>query len=245
MADTTVMFDGHKKIQARAMFISQRLELRAFENMEKLSANPLIVKSGKEGVAVLFRYGVVVCFGMHAAEITAFFHDIQIYCIEPYEQPEWDAIELRLDTDKFEGIEGAWLNLHAFDLPRIQVVADVLAKSIVLGHYEIVMREQIERIEPFARTLTSGRRSPSGRTLMRHIGDTLMIESKMLGRVEISEKPELIWDYPEFERLYLKLADEYELRERNIAVERKLTHISRTAETLLDILHTGRSLRVE
>ena len=72
-----------------------------------------------------------------------------------------------------------------------------------------------------------------------------MIEGKMIGRVEIAEKPELIWDHPEYERLYLRLEDEYELTERHAAVDRKLALISRTAETLLSILQNQRSLRVE
>ena len=66
--------------------------------------------------------------------------------------------------------------------------------------------------------------------------DTLLIEAKMIGRVEATEKPELIWDYPEYERLFMRLEDEYELSERQSALERKLSLISRTAETLLGIL---------
>lgn len=32
----------------------------------------------------------------------------------------------------------------------------------------------------------------------------------MIGRVEVNEKPEVISDYPEHARLYLRLEDEYE-----------------------------------
>jgi uncharacterized Rmd1/YagE family protein len=67
----------------------------------------------------------------------------------------------------------------------------------------------------------------------------------MTGRIEVSEKPELIWDYPEFERLYVRLEDEFELAERHAAIDRKLGLISKTAQTLLDLLHNRRSLRVE
>ena len=43
----------------------------------------------------------------------------------------------------------------------------------------------------------------------------------------------------------MRLEDEYELRERHVALERKLDLISRTAETLLDLMQHKRSLRVE
>lgn len=67
----------------------------------------------------------------------------------------------------------------------------------------------------------------------------------MMGRVEVSEKPELLWDHPEHERLYLRLEDEYELSERHAALDRKLSLLSRTAQTVLSILQDKRTLRVE
>ena len=67
----------------------------------------------------------------------------------------------------------------------------------------------------------------------------------MTGRVEIGEKPDVLWDFPEFERLHLRLGDEFDLSERQTALERKIALISRTAETLLTILQNQRTLRVE
>lgn len=64
----------------------------------------------------------------------------------------------------------------------------------------------------------------------------------MVGRVEVTEKPELLWEHSELERVYLRLEDEFELHERHVALEHKLELISRTAATLLQ---TNRSLRVE
>jgi uncharacterized Rmd1/YagE family protein len=43
----------------------------------------------------------------------------------------------------------------------------------------------------------------------------------------------------------MRLESEFELRERHLALERKLDLISRTAETLLKLLNNNRALRVE
>ena len=43
----------------------------------------------------------------------------------------------------------------------------------------------------------------------------------------------------------MRLEDEFELGERHKALERKLELVSRTAETLLDLLQNKRTLRVE
>lgn len=67
----------------------------------------------------------------------------------------------------------------------------------------------------------------------------------MVGRGEVGDKPELLWERPDLERLFLNLEAEYEIRERQLALERKLTLINDTAGTLLDLLQSKRSLRVE
>ena len=116
----------------------------------------------------------------------------------------------------------------------------------MLAHYEHSLTGSFDRIEPLAASLRQGGHGgPKGRELLQHIGDTLMIEAKMIGRIEITEKPELIWDHPRLERLHLRLRDEFDLFERHAAIEKKLELISRTAQTLLDLVHNERSLRVE
>lgn len=77
--------------------------------------------------------------------------------------------------------------------------------------------------------------------MLRDIGGTLLIQHKMVWRVELSDKPEILWERPELERLYTRLEIEYELRERHSALDRKLGLISRTAQTLLELLQNKRS----
>ena len=81
--------------------------------------------------------------------------------------------------------------------------------------------------------------------LLAQIGDILSIQSKMVGRVEVSEKPEVLWEFPELEKFYMRLDDEYEIKERHLALERKLQLITKATETMLDLLQHKRSLRVE
>ena len=60
-----------------------------------------------------------------------------------------------------------------------------------------------------------------------------------------AEKPDILWDKPHLERLYARLEDEYELKERAEALNGKLTVIAETAQVLTDIIDTRRSLRLE
>jgi uncharacterized Rmd1/YagE family protein len=57
----------------------------------------------------------------------------------------------------------------------------------------------------------------------------------MVGRAEIGDKPEILWDFPHLGGLYASLEDEFELQERQAALDRKLGLISDTAQTLADV----------
>lgn len=67
----------------------------------------------------------------------------------------------------------------------------------------------------------------------------------MVGRVEVTEKPDVLWDHPELERLHLRLVEEYELRDRSRALDAKLDLIAQTVATLLDLETNRSNLRVE
>ncbi len=55
----------------------------------------------------------------------------------------------------------------------------------------------------------------------------------------------MLWDTPPLARLYARLVDEYELKERSESLNRKLAVIAETAQVLTDIIDTRRSLRLE
>lgn len=240
------LFFGQTQIEATAIFLGQRLELKAFDQASKLATSPLVVTAGQSGCAILFRYGCVVLFGVNSIEKTAFLNGIKSLVVEPVELSIPEHAQLVLNKELNEGVEDEKILLHRFSLERLQLVADVLAKSEVLAHYEAGIAKNFDTIEPLAESLQrEGRTGSHGKKLLRHIGDTLSIQGRMVGRVEISEKPELLWDYPQLERFYLRLRDEYDIAERHTALEKKLDLLSKTAETLLTLLHNKHSLRVE
>lgn len=67
----------------------------------------------------------------------------------------------------------------------------------------------------------------------------------MVGRAQIGDKPELLWDHPGLERLNALLEDEFEIRERLAALDRKLELVARTERSLVDLISTRHALRVE
>jgi uncharacterized Rmd1/YagE family protein len=81
--------------------------------------------------------------------------------------------------------------------------------------------------------------------MIRLIGASLLVQHRVAERVAVREKPDILWDRPDLERLYARLEDEYELVERAETLGRKLDLIGETATVMTDLIDTERSLRLE
>ena len=234
-------------VPVRALLLGERLDTRAFERNDPLGVAPLTVDIPGGGVAVLFRYGAVVVFGAASSVLDNFVASLAPLVTAPLPVPERDDARLLIRPEAEQPVDLTGnIFLREKTATGLQLVADILAKGLVLSHYETRIADIFDGIEPLAATLRErGRAGARSKELLRHIGDVLLMQQKMVGRVETGEKPELLWDHPELERLYVRLAEEYELRDRDRALDRKLDVISRTVETLLGLVQTRSSLRVE
>lgn len=235
------------RIRIRAALVGSRIDTKPFRADEILAINPLTVAVPGGGCVILFRYGVVVFVGLNSEQESQFQERLLTLTGEPRTWPEDEQLNLRIDCEMLEGLDAqGCLWLHDTSVQRLQLVAEILARSSVLSDDEARVTKTFERIEPLAHNLSKqGRGGRKMRELLTYIGESLLSQQRMVGRAEVSDKPDLLWERPELEGLYLKLEDEFELRERHLALERKLQVISNTAETMLDLLQTQRSLRVE
>lgn len=231
---------------ARARFVGGRLNLRAFESGEPLALHPLTIRTGARGLAVLFRFGAVVLVDVDPVEEAAFYAALQPFVVEPFETPESEQLAVVVDPDGQDRLDANdVLRLREASVPRWQVVAHVLAKSTALAYYEQRAASLADRVERLALELQRGGRGSRGRDLLGEIGEVLLAQARTVGRIEVADKPEIAWDVPELDRLYEHLAAEFELRERDRVLGRKLELASHTVETYLDLLQSRQALRVE
>jgi uncharacterized Rmd1/YagE family protein len=205
----------------------------------------------EDGAAcVLFSYGVAVFIQLPPERTSSLLDQFQPYMVEPLQtKGTWlgpgEECELFWDGAR-EGLIAGQVWIREPSLSRLHVVAHVLAKAAVLDHFERVSSTAFDLIEPMAEALErTGSSALSARDLVRQIGRSIGILHKIVGRAEIREKPDVLWENPDLEKLNDWLTDEFELRERELALARKIDLINQTAQTLLDILQTKRGLRVE
>ena len=245
MSDRVVIeVSPDRPIEVFAAFVGERLAVR--ERPERIASGPPMFTIGQDQVMVLFRYGVAVLFNVATERRAEVLAELEPTITGKFAEPEIEHTHLVLDRGRPEGPHGPAINLASLSVGRLQAVAEIMAKSVVLAHYEQELAAVFEVIEPLASEMgRAGKLSTRSAGLIKHIGKTLTIQHSMVGRVEVPEKPDFLWENPELDRLYLRLEDEFELRERHLALERKLSLIANTAETLLELLQARRTLRVE
>jgi uncharacterized Rmd1/YagE family protein len=236
-----------RTLTARAIYVGEQIDLRKFFPSSRIAAQqPAIVPLDEGGIALIFRYGAVVFIDGSNAARELFLRDLTPLIEHRYDRPETEEIKISIGREKREGVEGGTVCVYDASHDRLQIVAAVLAKSVALAQYENDVTAIFDRIEPFAIELERGGRGRRDmKFLLRHVGQALLNEHKMVARVEVSDRPELLWEHPELEQLYLRLEDEFEIEERAAILDRKLELISRTVETILDLLQKQQSMRVE
>jgi len=233
--------------RVKAFLLSDRIDTSNLEHNGVVSTAPLTYKFGAEGFVTLFRYGVAVVMGLTAAEEDEVLRSLQRRLIRPVKPPEEESVLIELAPDKDDQIPpGGPITLKTMTPDHLIVIADALSKSVVLARDEREVAAVFELVEPFARQLAERGRVVAGRrTILKHVGNALLVQHRVSGRVAVAEKPDVVWDRPDLDRLYARLEDEYELKERAEALARKLAVIAETAEVLTDIIDTKRSMRLE
>src|SRR6267378_2343303 len=235
-----------QQITAHAVLIGDRINTAGLEG-QVLSNAPFAVRVGSSGVAVVFRYGVVVFIGLSVKEEADFLETLRVRSFGKITPPEeeWAKIQVAKEAEEPIPVGGPVL-VREFSLELLLIVSDALAKSVVLGRDEREVTNVFDTIEPFARELANlGKTSRNRTDLLKLMGNALLVQHRLSGRVAVGEKPDVLWDRPDLERLYARLEDEYELSERVETLNRKLSVISDTATTLADIIDTKRSVRLE
>jgi len=233
-------------LRARAVILGERLDHRGLGPGGTAMADPVPIAAPAPISAFAFRWGAVVIFGADPADEAALLASLAPRITNPADSQAEEVALIALGAER-DGVDAEGvIQLCDQAAERLTVVADALAKSAALAQQEARIADALDRLEPAVADLrAAGKLRFSSRALHRQIGHALSAHSRNLARVEAADKPEVLWDHPDLERLHARLSDEYELRERGAALERKLGWIGDTIQTLLSLLQAKRALGLE
>jgi len=246
MISSTAQLQPIQKLTARALLLGDRIDTAGLERADMISANPLAFQAGAHGFVALYRFGVAVMIGLSPLEEEDVLQSVKLRVSGPHEHIDDEIATLEVFGDDDKISPGGTITIKDLSSERLLILADALAKTVSLGRDEREVNAVFDIVEPFAAKLaTTGRPPWKRRSMLRLIGQTLLVQHRVSGRVAVEEKPDVLWDQPTLERLYARLEDEYELKERAQTLKNKLDVIAETARALTDMIDADRATRLE
>ncbi len=232
---------------ARALQLAERIDLKGLERADQFSSSPLAFRVAGGGTVVLFRFGAAVFIGMNPLEEEGIIRGLERHLIEPLADRESEVVQIVIKADgEDQPLANGAIALKNDAPERMLLLAEAMAMSVALGYDERRIAQAFDRVVPIASSLKRGKLLVgSQRDLVEQIGEALLIQQRLAGRVELADRPDVLWDHPELERLWGKLTDEYDLGPRARAIGQKLEVIRETADTMADLLSTRTSHRLE
>ena len=142
--------------------------MKNYKIANPMGTTPLTLTVGSDdGVAVLFRYGVVVFFGVGIDDEAAFIDSLKNIINNAYGSPEIEELDIYSGRPN-PGVQSDAVSLDKVTLEKIQIIADVLGKSLVLSLYEKEVAGKFDGIAPVALELAnSGKVSADSKSLFR------------------------------------------------------------------------------
>ncbi len=237
------------RLTARALIVGERIDTAGLERPDMISSLPLAFRVGHTGMVALFRFGAAVMVGLTPLEEEDTLAKLKsrVTGARARGDDETAVFEIAPEYEgEGEAEAGGPIQIKNLSPQRFLVIADTLAKTVALARDEREVNAVFDVVEPFAFELARSGRPPFRRkAMLRLIGQALLAQHRVSGRVAVEEKPDVLWDRPDLERLYARLEDEYELKERAGALKRKLDVIVETAHALTDIIDADRATRLE
>jgi uncharacterized Rmd1/YagE family protein len=247
VATTALATTAPTTMRVRALQLGERIDLKGLEREDAFSSDPLAFRTQSGGSVMIFKSGASVFFGLNPIEEEDLIRGLGERIVSPLDEREIETAQLVIkpSDDELLSSSGA-IQLKNAEPNRLLLVAEVLAVSVALAYDERRIARAFERITPIAESLAK-RELPTApqAELLEQIGEALLIQQRMASRVDLDEKPDVLWDHPELERFWAKLVDEYDLPQRARAIDRKLVVIRETADTIVDLISTRTSHRLE
>jgi uncharacterized Rmd1/YagE family protein len=239
-------FATRNKFVAKAMLLGKQIQIRKISKVMTSQLEPIVWLIAEDVVCVAFHFGAIVLFNADVATENQVIQQLQPYIGQPYTQYLTETMEVAVAPESFEGVFNNIIHIKLVSKEHLELIADVLAKSITLDLFELHIRDNFNYVEPVARNLISkGTLNINSTELLKHIGGSLLAQHDMIGKIEVSEKPTLLWEHTHLEHLHSQLSDELEIQERQKLLNHKIDLITRTAQTSLEVLQHRHASRLE
>jgi required for meiotic nuclear division protein 1 len=208
---------------------------------------------GKE--CFIFDMGAIVAWDMSQGEIDALREKYQSFEVSSIPQKEYDEIDFLLEDTK------QLSHLHDQHEPTLIIATDQsltniyldklafshgVANSVKLAVLENQLDIFVDSIKHLPIVLKNGQRLQLTRTQsLSKLGELLQFRAVLNLHSGLIETPDLYWNYSKLEGHFRSISNEFEIKQRVDALNKKLDYANDIAELLKGYLSERHSLKLE
>jgi required for meiotic nuclear division protein 1 len=148
-----------------------------------------------------------------------------------------------------EGGALAISNDHAvmprYDRAFVDIIAFVIAKSVALERIEEQVDKVLDEMEGIITLLDQGKLNIPDKRLAKLASKILNFKYRSIAYIMVLDKPDITWENLEADRLYLTMANLFELNQRYQEIRHKSETLMDITEVFTSLSHARRASRLE
>lgn len=195
--------------------------------------NALVVDY-KTGCAVIFSYGVMVCWNVTLDDRRELQEILLDYAIKPDAEPPEDnfSYEIGCAQDRFQHDH---IELQSGDVKVLLALSHAMAQSIKLAAFEGHAIDTIRATSHLPESLArEGKIKLNRKTMAKIRGQLFLTKSDIILNYDLLDIPEFFWEHPEYQSMYSMAANYLEIQQRTDVLSKKLETIHELLEMLAD-----------
>jgi uncharacterized Rmd1/YagE family protein len=196
----------------------------------------------------LYYFGGLVFLNCSNLDVQGFFRELTKVSELFRDYPELkytDRYSLAVNDGDKQEITNDFAVMPKYSVAFVDIISFVIAKSVALERIEEQVDTVLDEMEGLIGLLDRGKLGIPDKKLSKLASTILNFKYKSIASVMVLDKPDITWDNPEADRLYLTMANLFELDQRYQEIKHK-------SETLMDITgvftslsHARRATRLE
>lgn len=218
---------------------------------EPMKLNPvtfsLASDSDTESV-YLFYFGGVVFINCSGDIIARFLDGMPTYADHLKGQPQLpyrEEYRLEIDSEREAAITNDCAVMPRYSLAFMDIICFVIAKSVALERIEERIDVVFDEVEGLIANLGKGTLELPDRDMARLASSILSFKFTSIAHIMVLDKPDITWDNPEADRLYLTMASLFELNQRYQEIKHKSETLLDMTDVFTSLSHARRSARLE
>ncbi|HIJ88513.1 MAG TPA: RMD1 family protein [Desulfuromonadales bacterium] len=224
---------------------------RKYRWEEPMKLNPVtfsLATGSDEERVYLYYFGGVVFLNCSGDIIVRFLDSIPQYAESLKGQiqlPYREEYRLEIDPEREPAITNDCAVMPHYNLAFLDIICFVIAKSVALERIEERIDVVFDEVEGLIANLGRGKLEIPDRDMARLASSILGFKFTSIAHIMVLDKPEITWDNPEADRLYLTMASLFELNQRYQEIKHKSETLLDMTDVFTGLSHARRAARLE